>query len=92
MLLFVVEENAMGRPIEIVVLPGLERPQKCSKAEKAEEQGCRDQVDENIQRSALLKFRRSALPVTASDDDDIATAAIKGVIKPAIANGMAIAL
>ena len=92
----VVVQRPPGGAVEIIELPVPERPEKAEQAEAAEQKGGGDQVDERghgvLPRVQRPRCTRSALPVTASDDADITTAAISGVTRPAMASGTAIRL
>lgn len=88
--LVVVEQDAVRRPVQIVELPGLERPQESAQAEEPEKKGEGDQNDDNVHGRTF--DNRKALPVTMSDELDIATAAMSGVMKPIIASGTVTAL
>jgi hypothetical protein len=100
-----VEQDALGSAVQVVVLAALQRPEEGGKADGAEQQRDRDEIDENIHAGALLsgpvrgngKARpgrtatasRNELAVTRMEDDDIATAAMSGVTIPAMASGTA---
>lgn len=88
--LVVVEQNPVRRALQVVELAGLERPQKSAQAEEPEKKGDRNQNDDDVQSFVLAS--RNALPVTASDEPDIASAAISGVMNPIIASGTVTAL
>src|SRR5262245_53070806 len=104
----VVREHAQGRPFHVVVLAALERPQEGGEAEQTEAQRGGDEVDEHVHAglglgwsagatacgagSARRRAARSALSVTISEEPDMATAAISGVARPAMAIGTATAL
>lgn len=97
---FIVEENSFCRPVEVIELAALERPEKRRQAKQAEKQRGRDEQRQNVhQRSFPSLFmptwpsrKRSALSVTRMEEDDIAKAAISGVTNPATAIGTATAL
>lgn len=84
---FVVEKNAAGGAIEIVELPGTKCPEEGDEPDKAECESDRDEQQQAIHD--LLRARRNALPTTASDEPDIASAAKSGVTNPSIASGTA---
>jgi hypothetical protein len=87
----IVEQNAERGAVEIVELTGAQGPDEGGKAEKPQEQGRGDQIEERI-HSALhagLRCSRKAFKITMREEDDIATAAISGVTSPADANGTA---
>jgi hypothetical protein len=90
----IVEQDARGRTIEILVLARVQRPQKRGEAKEPEKQGGGDQIKQGGHRSLSLapRRKRSALRITNSEDEDIATAAISGVASPATASGTAITL
>ena len=83
--------------LQILKLPGIERPQEGCKPEQAEHQGCGDEPSERCHAwfsfipmgwsASRFVRRRSAFPVTAIDEADMASAAMSGVTNPAIASG-----
>src|SRR5205814_1317509 len=80
-----------GRAVEIVILTGLERPQKSEQSNETEAQRQWHEDDEDFHqglRGATLRAR-SAFKVTSSDEPDMAAAATSGVARPAIARGTA---
>lgn len=89
-LIVVVEQDAVRGAVEILELAAFERPQESAQADKPEEKGDRDQNDDDVH--ARILESRKALPVTRSDELDIATAAISGVTSPIIASGTVTAL
>ena len=86
----VVEQDPVRRAVQILELPALERPQESAQPDEPEQQGGRNQNEDDVHFLALAS--RKALPVTASEEPDIASAAINGVINPIIANGTVTAL
>lgn len=82
-------KNSLGGTIQVFVLARPDRPQERDQPEQAERDGRRDEVHEHV-HDALLRVR--AFKVTRIDDDDMATAAMSGVTKPAIAKGTKSAL
>lgn len=90
---FVVGDRPPGGAIEIVILAVLERPEKGRKAEPAKRDRKRHQIEQDFhQAGSLCRRARKALSITSSDEPDIATAAISGVTRPAMASGTASAL
>ena len=84
----IVLERTVGGAFEVFELARAERPEKCNKAEYAEEQRGRPEPRERRHRGGLpAKKRRNALAVTRIDEVDMTIAAINGVTKPAIASG-----
>ena len=77
----------MGGAVHVVELTGLERPQERGKAEEAEKQRRRNQPQQHGHDS-FPRLSLKALEITATDDADMATAAISGVTNPAMAIGM----
>ena len=69
-------QNAIGLPLQIVILPFGQGPEKGAKAKGTEAKRDRDQDQEHGQRVVLLK--RSAFRVTAMEEALIAMAAIIG--------------
>ena len=106
----IVEENALGGTVEVLVLTGAKTPEEAAKADDAEDKARRDEECERTHaclardaagcdgtgrtapRAAWLAPSLSALPTTRIDDADIATAATRGVTKPATATGTAMQL
>jgi len=86
----IVKQNAAGGAIEIVELPRLERPEETCETAKAERKCHWDEQQQSAH--ACLRAKRSALPTTNREELDMATAAMSGVTKPAIAIGTASAL
>jgi hypothetical protein len=80
--LIVVEQNTVGGTIQVLVLSVPQRPEKYRKRAHAEHQGRPNQPQNHIHARA-----RKLLPMTSSEDDDIAAAASHGVTSPATANG-----
>ena len=85
-----IDQDALGRAVEVIVLTAVHRPQKCGQTEQAHDQRGRYE-DRQAGHSAALRKRRE-FPTTSNDDNDIASAATKGVANPAIAIGTAKAL
>ena len=63
---FVVDQNAVRRPIQVFELPVLQRPEKRAQPEQAQQQGRRDQVEQPGHGAVRLprSARRIALSVT----------------------------
>jgi len=78
----VIEQNPIGSPVQILKLPGPQRPQKHREPAPAEKQTRRDQPQNDRHARA-----RKLLPITNKDDPDIAAAASHGVTSPATASG-----
>lgn len=83
-----VDEDALARTLEILVLVAAYRPQERQERPAPQQQGQWDEVDEAAHGSLPARSRR-ALPTTVSDDADMASAAAKGVIWPRKAIGSA---
>lgn len=77
-----IEQDPVGGAVQILVLAGPQRPQKHQKTAPPEEERSRDQPKNDRHARA-----RKLLPITKSEDPDIAAAASQGVTNPAIANG-----
>ena len=101
----IVEENPLGGAVEVLVLPVAEAPEKAPEPDEAEDEACRDKNREcahaGLARSEAgrpdcaappSKSSRRALPTTRIEEADIATAAKRGVTKPAAAIGTAMQL
>lgn len=80
--MIVVEQHTVGGPVQVLVLPVPQRPQEHREPTQAKHQRRTDQQQNDIHARA-----RKLLPMTNSDDDDIAAAANQGVTSPATANG-----
>lgn len=78
----------MGRPVQIIELPGFQAPHESQKAERAHAEGNGNKPDQNRHQRDSLK----ALRVTRMDEPDMAMAATSGVTKPNTASGTAIML
>ena len=85
--LVLVDQDTERRTVEIVELARANRPEKGGQRGKAEAERERDEQGEAVHRAA--RRRRRALATTSSEDPDIASAAISGVTRPAIASGTA---
>lgn len=89
----IVGDRPPGGAIEIVILAVLERPEKGRKAERAQRDRERHQIEQDFHQAvSLCRRARKALSITSSDEVDIAAAAISGVTRPATASGTASAL
>ena len=77
-----IEQNPIGGAIEVLILPSTQRPQKHREPTPAEDQTRRDQPKNDRHVRA-----RKLLPMTNSDEPDIAAAASQGVTNPATASG-----
>ena len=83
-------EDAHRGTVDVVVLTALERPQKGDQPGQAEHQRHRHQVDQDVHEPNPGRSRaRNAFTVTRSEEPDMASAAISGVTRPAIAIGTA---
>ncbi len=74
----IVKEDAIGRTVQILELPGFERPEKSHQPDQAQEQSRRYQHQE-VSQVFPPRPRRSALAITSNEEVDMAMAAIKGV-------------
>src|SRR5215212_3456472 len=90
----VIGNRAPARPLEVVVLAVLERPEKSHQADGAERQCQRHEKYQNFHQesSRAPRCARNAFTITSSDEPAIAAAATSGVARPAIASGTAIRL
>lgn len=87
----IIEQDALGRPVEIVELAGAHAPQEGEKPQSAEAQ-CDGNEEQKNGHDALLPFTRPArraLSTTTIDELDMARAAISGVTRPRMASGTA---
>src|SRR5260221_11372761 len=82
----VVVEDALGGAIEVVELARAQRPEEGQQADQAEAERQRDEKEKDAHRRDPPK--RSALPITSSEEPDMAMAAISGLTGPALASGM----
>jgi len=91
----VIEQDTVGRALQIVELPGSDGPQKCRHDYDHQYHRHRNQDIENIHRcgsysiSSRVRPRRRLLATTRRELADIPIAAIQGATKPAAAVGMA---
>lgn len=91
-------ENAKCGPIQIIILPRLERPEERYQPEKSKKQSAGYQECKSGHTIDLFEFAplpslsRRAFPITTTDDEDMAIAAISGLTKPSTAVGTAIIL
>lgn len=83
----ILAQDPLAVPVGVIVLPVSQGPEEGDKADPAEKQRNRYQVDEHLHPGAYLS--RSALSDTVMDDADIASAAISGVASPSRAIGTA---
>ena len=83
------EQCAILIALGIVELAAAHAPDKGGKTHATQKQGNRNQ---GAQDTHVFTFMRNAFRITTTEDPDIARAAISGVTKLAIANGIAIAL
>lgn len=81
----VIQQNSSGGSIQIVVLTAFDAPDKSGQTANSEQKGERDQVNQDVHEVDLLKEFR----ITARDDPDMASAAMKGVTNPQMARGIA---
>jgi hypothetical protein len=90
----VVVEDAQGGTVHVFELARLERPEEGDQPDQAEAEGRWNEDAEDVHALASQRAnrRRRALRVTRIEDDDMATAAISGVTRPATAIGTAIVL
>jgi len=80
----------MTGTIEIVVLPGLNRPHQYTRDERDKEQRERDQQVQHFHVQFLRRdAARAEFPTTSSELRDIPRAAIHGATHPAAAAGRA---
>lgn len=86
-LVLIIEQDALGRAVEVFELIAPHRPEEGDKAEPAEAERNRDQDRERRHRAA--RASRSELPTTTSELIDMASAATSGVTNPATASGTA---
>ncbi len=85
--IIVIQQDANGRAVEVVILARTQRPEKHAKAAETKEKRDRNENSKTVHRADVRK--RRALAITIIDDPDIAKAATNGVTCPAIANGTA---
>ncbi len=84
---FLIDQNSLGGPVEIVELSRLKGPEKARQPKQPQKKGGGNQVDQHTHGRTHLS--RSAFRVTSRDEDDMATAARSGVTMPATARGTA---
>ncbi len=85
--ILIVDQDAVGRTIEIFELPVAHSPEKHRQTEYTEAKSNGDKEEKPGHRVDLAS--RSELATTTSELSDIAIAAIRGVTSPARASGTA---
>ncbi len=91
----IVDQYTLCSTVEVIVLPGTNGPDERGKPDGTKKKRCRNQNQQNVQgidSPLCRRCSRRAFKVTRSDEEDIATAATRGVTNPAIAKGTAQAL
>lgn len=83
----IVEQDPIGRPVQILELPGPQGPQESDQPKRTENQGDWNQ-HQQIAHQILPRESLSALVMTTTEEVDMEIAAIKGVTIPAMASGM----
>lgn len=78
----------MRIPLRVIILPRPQRPEEGQQPDTPQKQRGRDQDRQDFHRY----FNRKALSETVIDDNDIASAAARGVAAPTSAKGTAITL
>jgi len=73
----VVEQDAVGRSFEVIVLAGAQRPQENREPTAAENQTRADQIEDDIH--VCRPCSRKLFAITSSEELDIASAASQGV-------------
>src|SRR6185437_8183816 len=97
---FIIDQDARGCAVKVLILPAFQRPEEGGQAEPAQEQGDRDQIDEDRHLAGSIvpkawrappsldgalavvfsaPLRRSALDTTSTEDNDMESAATRGV-------------
>ena len=84
-------KHALRIALRIVVLAVPQRPDESGESEKPEPQRHRDEQGKH-QHGRTSYFRRSAFSDTVRDEVDMASAAMSGVARPAMATGTATTL
>lgn len=87
--LVIVEQDARGIALFIIVLIRADGPDETDEAKRAQDKRDRDENDEDVHLENLMRW---ALSRTVIEEADIARAAANGVAYPASAMGIAIAL
>ena len=72
----IIEKNPVGGAFHVVELPRFECPEKRRQTQEAKENSYWNEIEQNAQR---LLHKRRELRVTKIDDDDMASAATRGV-------------
>ena len=83
------EQRTILIALGVIELATAHAPDKGGQTQAAQKQGNRNQGAEDTH---VFTFMRNAFRITATEDPDMASAAISGVTKPAIAKGIANAL
>ena len=84
---FFVDQNSLSGSIQIIELARFQGPKKACESQQAKEQCSGDKKYQHAHDR--IQLRRRALSVTSSEEDDMATAAIRGVTRPHTASGTA---
>ena len=82
----ILEQDAVGGPVQVVELAGLQSPEESDQPDTPENEGDGNE-HQKVGQPVLPRDSRRALPITTSDDVDMAIAAIRGVTNPATAIG-----
>ena len=84
-LLLIIKQDAVRRPVHIIVLTGPQGPQEHRQSTAPQQNPKAQQIQDNVH--AALPLRRKLFSITARDEPDIAAAASHGVTNPATASG-----
>lgn len=86
----VIDKDADGGAIEIIILASLQRPEEEGQPAQAKQQCAGDEDGDAVHFE--LPRSRSALATTMIEEPDMASAAMSGVTMPAMASGTAMTL
>ncbi len=85
--IIVIQQDANGGAVEVVILARTQGPEKYAKPAEPQKERDRNEKGKTVHCADVRK--RRALAITMIDDPDIAKAATNGVTCPEIANGTA---
>ena len=89
LLISVIHQDAVTGTVQILVLPGLQRPPEQCSDDEDQHQRQGDQKIKNVHSGHYPRCRRNALSTTSRELADMPIPAIQGVTQPAMASGMA---
>lgn len=88
----VVKKDALCRAVEVIILPGAERPEKGKDAHETKRKRKRNEEEKRVHAAPFAGRARRAFSVTMIELADMAAAAISGVTSPKTATGIRVML